>query len=227
GRFDAEDEPVVGVVEVAGAGRRGEADPAAVGEVEQCLQVERLPDEPVAVVDRQRAEPAVVDVGEHPVPCGPLAVLLPRRLAVVHVDAVGLRVADAFGDRPAELLAEGAAVAVFLVVHFGGVAVAGVGQAAVDPRADGLSHIQRAVASAIITPMPWGDFGSLSPWATTRAPMASCRARLMHSLEVTSCRARKLPPKGSSPASSAPAAARSSSVLRLSAMPFSLVVTLW
>src|SRR6266496_3023118 len=41
---------------------------------------------------------------------------------------------------PAELGAEGAAVPVFLVVDFGGVAVAGEGQPAVDPCLQRVSH---------------------------------------------------------------------------------------
>src|SRR5689334_4163618 len=84
-----------------------------------------MADEAVAMVDGDGGDVAALDVGEHPVPPGPLAVALPRRPGVVGVD---------LGDVPAEPRAQFAADP-FLVGDLGAVVDLGDGDAAVDARA--------------------------------------------------------------------------------------------
>src|SRR5690606_19513454 len=95
------------------SGRRHDGDAALGPDVDQVLQVAGLPDEAVAVVDRDHVQLAAADSLHQRVPSGAPAVSAPRGPRVVLVDVL---VGDRRGGR------QQAAAHLFLLVNVGGVA---------------------------------------------------------------------------------------------------------
>src|SRR5690606_9418410 len=127
--FDAQDEPVVGAVEVAGAADGCDANPFGVGDTDEGFEVVWLTDQAVSVVDEDRIDLSSIDGLEHPVPCWAFPGSLPRGPGVVLVDVL-------VADGPAEARGKSSAVSL-LAFDFFEAAVRGVAQTAVDSGSGG------------------------------------------------------------------------------------------